>query len=211
MLQIERLKLELEDIEQELEGLPFTKPDCKICDFGCGEGYTTLGLMLHLDAVACTGVDKYKTWQLPTLEEAKLQFITPEDSSIDRLSVRIKHLLHNGRFPRFQQDDVLRPNNLPGNLDLAYCKLFLGNIYGGDFNNSPKGIDGFNLAINSIMDCVKQDGILCLVEKHNWTESLEKLEVKLLNCRSIVRNEISETGERSWLPMTMYVHSFRKL
>lgn len=146
-----RLQLELEDVEQELEGLPLGKADCKIGDFGCGDGYATLSLMIHLHAIDCTGVDKLADWQLPTIEEVKLPFSTITDAHIDDLVEKVNQLLNNGRFPRFRQDDVLHPNNLPNNLDLAYCKLFFGNIYGGDFNNSPSGIDGFNLAINNIM------------------------------------------------------------
>ena len=46
----EDLKLEIEDLQEEMKGLPSLKPGCRIGDFGCGEGYTTLSLMLILQA-----------------------------------------------------------------------------------------------------------------------------------------------------------------
>ena len=71
-----RLELELEDIRQDLDGQPLNLTDCRIGDFGCNDGYITMGLMCQLDAIDCIGIDKRDNWQLQTIEEARHYFNT---------------------------------------------------------------------------------------------------------------------------------------
>jgi SAM-dependent methyltransferase len=207
---IKRLELELEDIGQELECLPLSKPDCKIGDFGCGEGFATLSLMLHLDAFACTGVDKSETWQLPSIGEAKRQFSTIEDSSIDSLSVRVKHLLNDMRFPQFQLSDVLKSKDLPKDLDLAYCKKLLVNIDDPAYGNPPKSEDGLTRSINNIVNSLKQGGLFCLVEKISLKTHLMRSDLKFLRVCLIERGVIKPEGREHQVE-GVFVHLYRKL
>ena len=153
-------------------GLPLSKPDCKLGDFGCGDGYVTLSLMLHLNAKECFGVDKNNDWKLPTIEEAKLEFNTGQNVPVGDLSEEVRQLLNEERWPTFQQDDVLKPHDLPKNLDLAYCKRLLTNIREGAYNNSLNEDDRLSRAINNIVDCIKQRGLFCLVEMDFFTNEL---------------------------------------
>ncbi len=160
-LNFDRLQHELEDIQEELAGLPLNKHDCRIGDFGCGSGYATLSLMLCLNAIDCVGIDK-DTWELPSVDEVRYSFNTEQAAHADSLSEKVKQLLDEGRYPTFRQDDVLKPQDLPKNLDLAYCRRFLANLGG----------DNLNRAIRNIVDCIKQNGFFCLVEEKNFRDDL---------------------------------------
>lgn len=210
-----RLELELEDIQQDLENLPSIKPDCRIGDFGCCDGYITLALMLQLDAIDCIGIDKSNYWRLPTIEEARQYFNTETNIPAEGLTEKVRQLVNRGRWPAFQQNDILKPNGLPHDLDLAYCKMFVKNIYFGGYENLPKGRDGLAFAVNNMLDCVKQNGLFCFVEESNGygegddgnlsfgqileqvlkqVEGQEKL--TLLHRRTFNRHVIGEGGTR---------------
>lgn len=214
MLSIKRLNLELEDIQEELMGLPLIRADCRIADFGCERGYTTLALMLALHAIDCIGVDKNRTWQLPTLDEAQQYFKNiKEGHQTNGSPEKVKQLLDEKRWPRFQQQDVLDAQNLPDNLDLAYCKLLLGNIFGGDYGNSRKSYDGVNKAIQNIAGCIKQDGLFCFAEKPiadiNFRLLIPNEILKFLRVCCIERGTIGDEGRRSPAE-SILVHIYRK-
>lgn len=173
MESIERLKLELEDLQEFLRGYILDMPDCKVGDFGCEYGYTSLSLMLQLNAAECIGIDSFTGKDFsPTLEQAqqgldnlKAEILAmPENSQEDDLISATRNLLRKGRFPVLRQEDIVQSNNLPKNLDFAFCKLVLGNIFTGEYLNTIRGEDGVNHAIQNITDSTKQNGVICLVE-----------------------------------------------
>ncbi len=79
---------------------------------------------------------------------------------------KIQQLLDRGRWPTFQQVDVLDKNHFPKNLenlDVAYCRLLLGNIY--DPNDVARSQENVILAIRNIVECTRRDGLVCIVER----------------------------------------------
>jgi hypothetical protein len=190
----ERLALELEDIQQDLEGLPSIKPDCRIGDFACGSGYSTLGLMLEYHAIDCFGIDMSKSWQLPSMMQLRDDFNTVNDSDAptNDISKKVKQLLDGGCWPTFRQADILDIHNLPSDLDLIYCKRLLHSIYMEEYDNSPNGEEGVKVAINNMVSCLSPNGLLCLVEKPgiNFTAYLEQANLTFLRIHGFRRLEI---------------------
>jgi hypothetical protein len=171
---LERLRLELEDVQEDLKGIPVNTPNLRLGDFGCGSGYTTLSLMLVLHAAECIGIDKFTGKMLsPSLQAVQNQFdtmkntalLSSDNSSADSLIKEMLKLLTKGRWPFFQQIDILKGSGLPNNLDLAYCKRVLGPIYDGEDDNLLKGEEAVNLAINNIVGSIRNGGLICLVER----------------------------------------------
>jgi hypothetical protein len=202
---IERLKLELEDLQEFLRGLPLNLSDCKVGDFGCEWGYTTLSLMLALNAAECIGIDTFlgngfsPSFQSvqQTFDQIKTTLLaTPENSQENKVIREIRHLLRNGRFPMFQQDDIVQSNSLPNNLDFAFCKLVLGNIFNGEYHNPIKGKDGIDRAIRNIAKSTKQNGVICLVERDamNFTSLLQGARLTPLRICRISRGDIGTLG-----------------
>jgi SAM-dependent methyltransferase len=202
----ERLKLELEDLHEDLAGLPLNTSDCRAGDFGCGSGYTTLGLIFALHVGECIGVDKFMgNWLSPSLQDVQRQFdavretllTTPDDSpDEDSLKGDIRRLLSEGRYPLFQKHDIVKSNKLPNNLDFAYCKKVLGNIYTGEYDNSLKGEEAVSLAITNIAGTIRYGGLVCLVEKAgiNFAPFLEQAGLMFLRTCRVRRGEIGEHG-----------------
>lgn len=132
-----------------------------------------------------------------TFDEIKTTILaTPENRQEDKVIGEIRHMLRNGRFPVFQQDDIVQSNSLPDNLDFAFCKLVLGNIYTGEYNNIIKGEDGVNLAIRNIANSTKLNGVICLVEKDamNFTLFLQNARLTPLRICRISRGDIGTFG-----------------
>lgn len=200
----EHLKLEMEDIQDELFSVPLNTPIRKICDFGCGEGYTTLSLMLALKANECIGIDKFSGDLLsPSLQRVEQVFKNLQDEMLNTFDFKegslqqdLQRLFSESGSPVFQGGDILKGDNFPDNLDFAYCKKVLGNIYTGEYNNVPSGEEGVSLAINNIARTIKQGGIFCAVEKVSayFAPIFESMGLKFLrNCR-VQRGEIGGQG-----------------
>ena len=135
-----RFKLELEDFNEELIGLPLEITNCRVVDIGCGMGYKTLGLMPKLQASECIGIDKFiGDWSSPALDEVQQkfdsvkEFVLKEHNKLrdDSLKRELWELFRRGRHPIFQKGDIVKGEKLPSNLDLVYCKKVLGNIFTG--------------------------------------------------------------------------------
>jgi SAM-dependent methyltransferase len=201
MQSLERLNHELENIQEELKGLLAITPNCKIADFGCGSGYASMCMMLELHAADCIGVDNVNNWQW-NIDEVRPYLNSITDAHADDLSNQLKQMLGEGRWPTFQQDDVLKSKELPNNLDLAYCKLLLVNIKA----------DRINQVINNIVECIKQDGLVCLVERQNFRNSLAFVpKLKFLRLCQIERGIIMLNNQRNNSAVeSVFVHIYRK-
>lgn len=194
----ERLKLEVEDIQDELRSLPLQITSHRIGDFGCGEGYTTLSLMLTLQATECIGIDKSSN------QDVQQVFNIVRDSTHkiydnlkgDSLQQDLQRLLGKSDYPVFQKGDILKGYNLPNNLDFAYCKRVLGNIYSGEYDNLPNGEEGVSIAINNMAGTIKQGGIFCAVEKASayFAPIFERTGLTFLRICRIQRGEIGSQG-----------------
>jgi len=174
---LERLKLEREDVRQDLIGLNLGNfPIGRIGDFGCGWGFATLSLILELNAAESIGIDQFVQddfLDVPSFEGARSQFdqlrvsvtTLPQDNAT---RMDILHLLDSGRFPTFLIGDIVTGANLPSNLDLAFCKHTLYNIFAGGYaTNDLKGEIGVVSAIENIASAIKAGGLVCAVEPAN--------------------------------------------
>ena len=200
----ELLKLHYEDIEQDLGEIPLKISNCKIGDFGCGWWYTSLSLMIALHANECIGLDKFIVNSLESVQNEidvlrELVTSSSDDSFSNDFREKIRHLIDESRWPEFRQDDVLKPSNLPHNLDLAYCRLLLRNIESGLYENLLQGEDGVSLAINNIVNCINQDGLFCLVEEagRDFSLYIQQANLTLLRKCRITRNDIGPAGRMS--------------
>jgi SAM-dependent methyltransferase len=172
---IDRLKLEREDIKQDLAGFDLLKvPISRIGDFGCGWGYTSLSLMLELNPVECIGVDQFSgildTPTLPSVQSLISQLNDFYSYEIHRSgeSADIENLFANGNLPSFQVGDVVIGTHLPENLDVAYCKHVLINVFNNGYNtNGESGELAVVSAITNIAHALKQGGVFVLVEPAN--------------------------------------------
>lgn len=220
----ERLKLELEDLREELVGLASGRIDYRVGDFGCGWGYTTLGLMLELHVAESIGIDKFMgNFLSPSFQDVQHLFDTVREITIkesdkspyDDLKGDIRRLLSKGRYPVFQKNDIVKGSKLPSELDLVYCKRLLGNIYTGEYNNSLKGDHAVSIAIANIVNTLKIGGLVCLVEKDSiyFAPFLEKADLKLVRICRICHNEIEESGRStsSFKIGQYFVYQYRKI
>ena len=200
----ERFELEREDLRQDLIGLDLNLSKCRIGDFACGWGYTTLGLMLELQCRDCIGVDRFKKnliLDVPSIQDVQEQFSEIKNMVLKKTNLSqnngvindIHHLLSNERFPGFQTGDIVAGDNLPSELDIVYCKRLLQNVFEGGYSNSCQGDDGVRLAVEHIAKAVKRGGLICLVEPAgtNFMTFLDRAGLELIRCCRIQRNEIN--------------------
>jgi hypothetical protein len=147
---IERFKLEREDLQQDLKGLDLRLDECRIGDFACGWGNTSLGLMLELKCHECIGVDRFEKNTLldvPSLEDVQNQFIEIRDMALtspsllqhNKVIAEIRNHFKNEHIPNFQISDIITGDNLPSDLDFVYCKMLLQNVLDGGYFNSRHG------------------------------------------------------------------------
>ncbi len=200
---LERIKLELEDLQEELKGLPPLKSGCRVGDFGCGKGYVTLCLMLMLQANESIGIDRFTgdAWtssyqNVQNFWDDVKRSLLNDSPQEDSLQWDLRQLFSQSRFPTFQQGDVLQGHNLPSDLEFAYCKKLLGNIYSGEYENIPNGEKGLNQMLANIAAALKQGGIFCAVEKAtvNYTPFIEQAGLTFLRICQIRRSEIGLEG-----------------
>jgi hypothetical protein len=74
---LDRFGLEREDLRQDLKGLDINLRECRIGDFACGWGNTSLGLMLELRCRECIGIDqfiKYPLLDVPSFQDVQVYF-----------------------------------------------------------------------------------------------------------------------------------------
>lgn len=219
----ERLKLEREDIQEDLMGLELDASHLRIGDFGCGWGYTTLSLMLELLTSECIGVDQFiknPLLDVPSIEDVNLQFDELKNqvlsnsypSEDDSIKGAVHHVFHKGHFPRFQVGDVVTDNNLPSNLDFTYCKKLLQNICEGAYNNSYKSKEGIRLAINYLSKTVKQGGLICIVEPAgtDFMPFLEQAGLEMIRCCRIQRGNFDRQKRNTIRKEQYLLYHYRK-
>jgi hypothetical protein len=160
--------------------------------------------MVALQAAECVGIDKFTGDHLaPSLRDVENLFATTRkilisgsDNSAEDIQDELRQLLSEDRWPMFYQQDIIKSDNLPHDLDLGYCKLVLGNIYNGEYGNSPMGKDAVMSAIRNITECIKKNGLFCLVEKDvmSFQPFLERANLTFLRVCHVRRGEIGAQG-----------------
>jgi hypothetical protein len=203
----DKLKLEREDVREDLEGIDPKGSEWRRGDFGCGWGLPTLCLILELHPSECIGIDpfvKEEILDVPSIDEVQCQFAELRNyCSSDLLQDNclekdVRDLIDVGNLPRFLVSDVTNGSNLPSNLDLAYCKKLLYNIFKGDYPNDLKGEDGVITAIKNISSTIRLGGWICVIEPVNpEIDFMPYLEQESL--RSVCRSPF-ERGEIIMVP-----------
>jgi len=158
------------DISEDLDTIPTNQPYQRICDFGCGDGLSTLNLTSSLGAEKAFGVDKYesninraKLWGRALTKFIELSEVN-DDIDIDLQDQATKVIaLHQSI--EFKVGDVAR-NEMPSNLNIAYCNLLLVNIYKSAYENQLSGISGVEAAIENISKSLVGGGYFLAIEQY---------------------------------------------
>ena len=201
---LEQFKLEREDLQQDLQSLDLNLHECRIGDFACGWGYTSLGLMCETQCKECVGVDLFEedpVLEVPSLQAIQKLFENLKSTKLGEQNLlqgngvlrEIRRFLNDDRDINFQVGDIVKGRNLPINLDFVYCKKLLQNILeGGGYPNEFEGEEGVKEAIKHIAASVKDGGQVCLVEPagQNFRVYLEREGLKIIRQCRIQRHEI---------------------
>ena len=129
-------ELEREDIRQDLKGLDLNLHECRIGDFACGWGYTSLGLMLETQCKECIGVDLFEedaVLGVPSLQAIQKLFKNLKNTKLSERNLlqengvlrEIRRFLDGGKDINFQVGDIIEERNLPIDLDFVYSLVGL--------------------------------------------------------------------------------------
>jgi len=158
-----------EDVRQDLEIAKLNTCKGRICDFGCGDGFSTLCLVSLLRVTKALGIDKVeseivlaKFWP-----EAINKFLElPESYNVEEENRnRARSLLNLYHLIDFRVGDVVLGEKMPENIDVAYCNLLLVNIYNSAFGNRISGLIGVETAIKNISKSINPGGYFLAIEQ----------------------------------------------
>jgi SAM-dependent methyltransferase len=197
------LHLVREDIREEIDLLGIPHNQRRICDYGCGNGLTTFGLALETEGAKFIGVDLFDHDSQPTPEELN-EYMAFIESEFDRLSSPKNAFLedlwvlaHEKRWPQFTRGNIVLNQNLPENIDMAYCKKVLVNFWGKEYKDTPSGEDGVRLGLNHLTKNLKPVGLMCAVEydrDFGLEKYLEMSRLSIIKRAQIKRREIRSRG-----------------
>ena len=183
-------------IQEDLKAVQLPLVNGKICDFGCGLGYTTYCLASILNATKSIGVDNDSA----TIHKANLWFKALElykQISIDEettdgiLTQEVNHMVSTLHPPEFLVRDVVAGENLPSHISLAYCRKLLVNIFVGGYENNMSGLDGCQLAIQNIVKTLTPRGWFVAIEERqggDFSQLFEKCGLNIVDKTSIQLN-----------------------
>lgn len=173
---VDYVKPEIEELQEDLRGLPLTVMSYKVGDFGCGWGYITWCLMHEIPNSECIGIDKFDPENPPTLSKWRFSLDNVQ-SLFRRFGVEPS--------PDFRQGDIVKGENLPSDFDIVYCKRVLFNIF-----VSNDGCAKLNQAIHHIADALKYNGWFCLIE-------IQEAQFKSVLEENLVQAKLEFTAHRS--------------
>jgi hypothetical protein len=200
---IKYLELVQFDIREEFDLLGLYPAGLKICDFGCGDGITTFGLALEAPGSQCIGIDLFDNPSNPTPEILN-QYIeivktkcNPVLSSENPFPSNLCKLIADDRIPRFVKGNIVLNQNIPQEIDLAYCKKLLVNILGKNYKDTPLGENALTKALKNISNCIQPDGLLCVIEydkEFSLAKYLNRNNLRIIRKTQLKRNEIRSKG-----------------
>ena len=205
------LDLVREDIREEFDLLGINPRNFRICDYGCGNGLTTFGLALEAQASECIGIDLFD--QAVKITPRKI------DQLVEAVSIQCKDkreyileicaLIAEKRVPKFQQGNIVKNFNLPTDLDLAYCKKVLVNVFMKEYSGTPSGEQGLLTGLGNIFESLRPNGLLCGIEYYNdfiLEKYLEECGFQIERRVQVERREIRSKGRtRTVSPLTLYL------
>ena len=174
-------------IQKDLQVVELPLLNRRICDFGCGLGYTTYCLASMLNATESIGVDtdpaiihKASLW----FKAVKLhkQLSAKEEATDEILTQEANQMLRIVQSPEFLVRDVVSGEDLPSNINLAYCRKLLVNILAGNYENNISGIDGCKLAIKNMAKTITPGGWLVAIEEKQGGDFSQLFEMGGLYC-----------------------------
>ena len=193
------------DISEDLKTIPTNQPYQRICDFGCGDGLSTLNLTSSLVVEKAFGIDKYesninraKLWGRALTKFKELSEVNNDiDTDLQNQAAKVLALHQNIEF---KVGDV-SGNELPSNLNIAYCNLLLVNIYNSAYENQLSGISGVEAAIENISKSLAGGGYFLAIEQYgqglDFNYLFEKVGLKG-NGAPFNRNPITTDGRASF-------------
>jgi SAM-dependent methyltransferase len=160
------LDLVREDIREEFSLLGIKQRNPRICDFGCGNGLTTFGLAIESRESECLGVDLFGkvTKITPTEITQLIETVTTECKDKNKYHQEICELIEANRIPKFHQGNIVNNINLPQEIDLAYCKKVLVNIFLKEYEGFPSGEQSLIAGLGNIYQSLRPGGQLCVIE-----------------------------------------------
>ncbi len=196
------LGLVCEDIQEELDLIGRPGDILKVCDFGCGQGLSTYGLALALPGSECIGIDRFDGESSPSLStmlrysDAVKQLCESDLSLKAGFPGELCRLLRETRLPMFHRGDIVLGHNLPADVDLAYCKRVLINLFYRKHGEHPSGGEGLLTAIKHIARSVRPGGYVCTVEFDGFAldEYLRKANLSIVRHGVFKRNDIRARG-----------------
>jgi SAM-dependent methyltransferase len=195
------LHLVREDIREEFERLEIRPEASRVCDFGCGSGIFTFGLALEMPGAACIGLDLFGGEVTPEVLGGYIGAVRDQcqgsESPKGRFPAELCRLVLEARSPRFVRGDIVGNENLPANVDLAYCKKLLVNLMGKDSGDGFSGEEGLRTGLEHIRRCIQPGGLLCVIEydrDFGLAERFETAGLVILRRARIERREIRSRG-----------------
>ncbi len=175
------IKEQKKRIQEDLKAITLSSSDIRVCDFGCGCGYSTYCLASILNASQLIGIDsdpvvihKANNW----FKAVKLhkQLSVKEEIPDDILTQEANQILGIVKHPEFLVGNVVLGKDLPSDIDLAYCRRLLVNIGVGNYENNVSSINGCKLAIRNIVKTIKPGGLFVVVEEVQRVDFSQLLE-----------------------------------
>jgi SAM-dependent methyltransferase len=203
------LDLVREDIREEFDLLGINPKNARIGDLGCGDGLTTFGLALEASASVCIGIDLFSTKITPPEIEQFIETVSFGCKDNYSYDPEICELITSQRVPKFQQGNIVTNLNLPPDLDLAYCKKVLVNVFLKEYVGIPSGEQGLITGLSNIYQSLRPDGQLCAIEYYKdfiLEPYFEQCGFHIQRRVQIERQEIRSKGRTQAVsPMTIYL------
>jgi hypothetical protein len=210
------LDLVREDIREELDIVGIKPTNLRICDYGCGNGITTFGLAIEAKGSECIGVDLFGKDSKIGINEIDqiIKNVSNKTAEKDKHFSEAYELIKTNRVPMFRQGNIVKNINLPTDIELAYCKKLLVNIFAKEYEGIPSGENGLIAGLRSIYQSLRSDGLLCAIEYFDdftLREYFEQCGFQLELREQIKRNEIRSKGRTNVVSsMTLYLCRKRK-
>jgi len=195
------LHLVREDIREEFEQLGIHQKVLRVCDFGCGSGISTFGLALEIAGAECIGIDLFGEELTPKklrqyVGAVRSQCQNPQFPE-NLFPADLCRLVAEKRSPQFIEGNIVGNQNLPRNIDLAYCKKLLVNLKGKQAKDRLSGEDRLLIGLKHITHSIRPSGLMCVIEydtDFRLAKYLEKSDLRILRRTHIKRREIRSRG-----------------